>query len=151
MSTVTEVSILLSLSPTPFIFVNDLNSPRLTTNTLINDLNAQETHVARVDGIVCFTPRLFFDAVINSLTSWKPSWEDGCANWSPSEVQTTKRYNDSFDAFLHGLKDVNTHLSKESQRPAKMALIVENPERLKEAMPEVLVPLTRLRELVSIT
>ncbi|KAF5369509.1 hypothetical protein D9758_002779 [Tetrapyrgos nigripes] len=150
MSTVTEVSTLLRLSPTPFIFINDLTSPRLTTNSLINDLDAQDVHTARIDGVVCFTPRLFFDTVINALTRWKPTWEDGCANWSPSELHTTKRYNDSFDAFLHGLKDVHTHLTQENQNPTKMVLIVENPERLKEGMPEVLVPLTRLRELLKL-
>jgi len=84
------------------------------------------------------------------LTRWEPSWEDDCANWIPGDQRTSKRYNDSFDAFLHGLKDVHDHLSKENQQSAKMVVVIENPERLKEGMPEMLVPLTRLGELVSV-
>ncbi|THV00858.1 hypothetical protein K435DRAFT_818207 [Dendrothele bispora CBS 962.96] len=151
MTTIAQVVSLIQLSSFPFIFVNDLTSARLTATSLIANLDAkQNIQTVRIDAIVCFTPRLIFDTVINGFTHWEPSWDDGCMNWSPDDQQLNKRYNDSLDAFLHGLKDMQSHLSKKNQIPPRMVLVVEYPERLKEGMPETLVPLTRLRELSNL-
>ena len=72
------------------------------------------------------------------------------------------RYNDSLDGFLHGLRALHAQLSdnetgRTSRRSrlkarvknaVKMVLIVERAEKIKESLPEFLVPLTRLAELV---
>lgn len=121
---------------------------------------------AHVNAVASFSPRLFYDATFNRLAKWRPRWEDGCGNW-PGGATGGMRYNDSLDGFLHGLRTLKIQLSgdeTEAQSPrkgkgktrvqnkakvVKMVLVVERAERLKESLPGLLVPLTRLAELVS--
>lgn len=121
---------------------------------------------AQVNAVASFTPRLFYDTTFNRLAKWRPRWEEGCANW-PGATAGGARYNDSLDGFLHGLRALQVQLSgdeTEVQSPrkrrgetaaqnkakvVKMVLVVDRAERLKESLPGLLVPLTRLAELVS--
>jgi len=122
---------------------------------------------AHVDAVACFSPRLFYDTTFNRLAKWRPRWEDGCENW-PGGTVGGMRYNDSVDGFLHGLRALETQLrgdenevqssprkgrgktrAKNVAKAVKMVLVVDRAERLKESLPELLVPLTRLAELVS--
>jgi origin recognition complex subunit 5 len=148
-------------------------------NTLISSLSAIDTKcfasdddtvpiiaAAQVNAVASFSPRLFYDSTFNRLARWRPRWEDGCENW-PGGTVGGVRYNDSLDGFLHGLRALETQLcgdETEVQSPrkgrrkarvqnvaraVKMVLVVDRAERLKESLPELLVPLTRLAELVS--
>ena len=121
---------------------------------------------AQVNAVASFSPRLFYDTTFNRLAKWRPRWEDGCGNW-PGGTAGGARYNDSLDGFLHGLRALQVQLrgdETEVQSPrkrrgkareqnkakaVKMVLVVDRAERLKEALPGLLVPLTRLAELVS--
>lgn len=118
----------------------------------------------QVNAVACFTSRLFYDTTLNRLAKWHPRWDDGCENW-PGGL-TGVRYNDSLDGFLHGLRALHANLSddeagrtphrskakarvqKDTINTVKMVLVVERAERLKESLPDLLVPLTRLAELV---
>ncbi|EPT02035.1 hypothetical protein FOMPIDRAFT_141897 [Fomitopsis schrenkii] len=137
---------------------------------MLQDLSESSPHLryAFADAAACFTPRLFFDTVINALSTHTPSWEDGCENWAGPSGEGL-RWNESLDTFLHGLRAVaadvekdepgaSATLSRKGKARAKvngdrrgekcrLVLVVERPERLKDNMPELLVPLTRLAEL----
>lgn len=119
-------------------------------------------HHARIDATSTFTNRLLFEAVINSLAGWEVNWEDGCSNWH-EEVES--RWNENLDSFIHGLRAVHAYLCRQqgisnpTQEKGKRAnatyenvrlvIVIERAERLKETVPELVVPLTRLAEMVS--
>jgi origin recognition complex subunit 5 len=148
-------------------------------NTLISSLSAIDVDssapgddavpiiaCAQVNAVASFSPRLFYDTTFNRLAKWRPRWEDGCGNW-PGGTAGGARYNDSLDGFLHGLSALQAQLGgdeNEVQSPrkgrgkareqnkakaVKMVLVVDRAERLRESLPGLLVPLTRLAELVS--
>jgi origin recognition complex subunit 5 len=73
---------------------------------------------ARVNAVACFTPRLLYDSILNSY---------GCDG----------KWNENLDAFLHGLRAV--------AKGRKLVLLLEKPERL---LPDLIVPFSRLAELV---
>ena len=166
-----ELESLLSMHPPPFIYIRDIESVATTfsvIDTLLHALSDESYSIltdvkichARVDAIACFNARLFYEAVINSLVQFEPSWEDGCGNW---ESATEMRWNENMDAFLHGLRAAHMGLSMQKNYTGKgkgkekaggyehvrFVIVVERAERLKESLPELLVPLTRLAELVS--
>jgi origin recognition complex subunit 5 len=128
-------------SPPPFIHINDSFTPRRTSAAINSCLSSSDIHYAAIDAIQCFSPRLLFDTALNAFAKHEAEWEDGVQNWG------TERHNESLDAFLHELRAVGASLSK--QQDAKLddlllVLFVENVERWKDSMPEVVVPLTRL-------
>ncbi|THG94427.1 hypothetical protein EW026_g7049 [Hermanssonia centrifuga] len=139
-----QLNSLISTYPPSFIYIHDPAAPRVTGSvirSILNDLTrSDEVHLsyAQINAVSCFNPRLLFDTILNALAEWSPSWEEGCSNWSgPAEFQG-HRFNESFDAFLHGLRAIRTSI--ETKRA----------ERLKETMPELLVPLSRLSELSQV-
>lgn len=125
---------------------------------------------AHVNAVACFTARLFYDTVLNAMARWSIKWEEGCENWSGEGGG--ERWNESIDGFLHGLRAIYAEMSKgkASQNvggngkgkqketivdgnihwggDSRMVLVVEKAERLKETLPDLMVPLTRLAELV---
>lgn len=133
-----------------------------------DDDTAPIVAAAQVNAVACFSPRLFYDTTFNRLAKWRPRWEDGCENW-PGGTGGGVRYNDSLDGFLHGLRALETQLRGDENevqssprkgrgksrannvaaKAVKMVLVVDRAERLKETLPELMVPLTRLAELVS--
>ncbi|KAH9476054.1 Origin recognition complex subunit 5 [Psilocybe cubensis] len=174
-----EISTLLSTYPPPFIYVQDteaLGTSLGAVDALLRDLRNQpasecpsKIYYARVDSIACFTARLFYESVINSLVEWEPDWEDGCENWSATDGDV--RWNENLDSFLHGLRSAHQHLCKKNgisggtssgknkgkgkqinsgHDNVRLVIVVERVERLKETLPELLVPLTRLAELVRL-
>ncbi|PPQ88839.1 LOW QUALITY PROTEIN: hypothetical protein CVT25_010269 [Psilocybe cyanescens] len=169
-----ELGTLLSTHPPPFIYIQDTEAFTITLgaiDALLRDLAKispsecpSKLHYARVDSVACFTSRLFYESVINSLVGWEPDWEDGCENWAAAEGDV--RWNENLDSFLHGLRAVHHHLCRKNGVSAgsspkgkgkqidsgydnvRFVIVVEHVERLKETLPELLVPLTRLAELV---
>ena len=173
-----ELATLIAIAPPPFVFVHDAVCLRDTISALECALASEENttaHVRRatVNGISCFTPRLLYDHAINSLADWSVEWNEGCANWTlPS---SSGRWNDSFDSFVRGLRTLHTQIrsnrtsktesgrktrgkkkAKGKQKEAeegfeeevRFAIVIEHAERLRSNMPDLLVPLTRLAELV---
>lgn len=163
-----ELSTLIAIYPPPFIYINDTICPRLTSSIVASLLDkidstdpgpSKRVHFAKVNAVACFTARLLYDSILNALTKWSPDWNDGCANWSLEG--DTQRFNENFDGFIHGLRAVSSHLREKARGNGKgkermkleadgvrLVIVVEHAERLKETLPELLVPLTRLAELV---
>lgn len=177
---ISQVTQLVTTFPPPFVFINDPTTPRITSNILRSVLEAcsQDTtpsiRFSHVNAIACFTPRIFYDTVLNALACWKVRWEDGCENY-PGDG-SGHRWNDSVDGLVHGLRAIYAEMSNADPEAIKkvdlkgkekqiensvdeasnplmgnsMVLVVERAEKLKETLPDLLVPLTRLAELVNL-
>jgi origin recognition complex subunit 5 len=113
---------------------------------------------ACANGVACFTPRLLYDTILNKLAKYTPVWEAGSQLWGADSGQ---RWNDSVDAFIHGLKtfvsefpknrtsSVSGENDKDAFEGPRIVILIERAERLKTSLPDLIVPLTRLSELVS--
>ena len=170
-----QLTTLLDINALPFVYLYDSDSPRLASGwirNMLQEMSDKTPHLryAFANAVACFTPRLFFDTVINALARHTPSWVDGCENWAGPSGEGM-RWNESLDTFFHGLRAVAADVEKDELGPSainagkgkararangdregakcRLVLVVERPERLKDNMPELLVPLTRLAELVS--
>ena len=170
-----QLATLLDINALPFLYLYDSESPRMASNCVRNalqEMSERTPHLryAFANAVACFTPRLFFDTVINALAGHTPSWEDGCENWAGPSGEGM-RWNESLDTFLHGLRAVAADVEKNElgssaarggkvkastkangdtkRERCRLVLVVERPERLRDNMAELLVPLTRLAELVS--
>ena len=157
---------LVAAHPPPFIYVHDPSTPRVTASAVSSTLRGLQDRpelnlaFAHINAVSCFTPRLLYDNALNALAGWEPAWEDGCANWSGPLEGTSQRFNESFDGFTHGLRAVwndvlartrqDGHGGKATAEQTRLVMLVENADRLKETMPDLLAPLARLAELVSI-
>ncbi|KAF9269119.1 hypothetical protein L218DRAFT_420523 [Marasmius fiardii PR-910] len=147
-----QVLDLIRLAPSSFIYIHDLLCSPITSSYIdralsgiTNELTPHIHHVV-VNGVACFSSRILYDSVINGLLRWNYEWSEGCSNWSADDRQ--EKYNDSMDNFVHGLRAVSSYLRHEHENEdVRLVLIIEKPERIKDRMPEVLVPLTRLGEL----
>ncbi|KAI0826686.1 origin recognition complex subunit 5 C-terminus-domain-containing protein [Trametes gibbosa] len=165
-------SLLLSYPPS-FVFVYDPENTRLTSSIVsltIEKLAAKNDYCtaldyACVDAVACFSPRIFFDTVLNALARWTPDWDQGVLNW-PGTLDG-RRYSDNFDSFVHGIQAVydeadtarttmnGTNKGKEKDpqhdhATYRMVLVIDQAERLKDKLPELLVPLSRLSELARV-
>ena len=126
-------------------------------------------HSTRIDAVSTFTTRLLFESVINSLAGWDVTWENGCSNWHPNadegEQEIDPRWNENVDTFIHALRAVHGHLCRQhgisrgkgkgkaiqndsTSEDIRLVIVIERAERLKETNPELVVPLTRLAEMV---
>jgi origin recognition complex subunit 5 len=108
---------------------------------------------------------MLYDSVLNTLSRWNPSWDHGCANWNTGDGE---RWNENFDGFVHGLCSLYAQLlndrgersgkgkgnrsdGSESGADVRLVIVVERAEKLKETLPDLIVPLARLAELVCDT
>ena len=147
---------LLTTSPPPFIYIHDVVTPHITSNVVSSVLATLPGKPPFLHAILnastCFTARLLYDTVIQKLANSTPTWESGCQLWGE------QRWNDNFDGFIHGLRSISSETSKTStaktrgqagQSTPKIAIVIERAEKLKEYLPDLLVPLSRLAESVS--
>ena len=147
---------LLTTSPPPFIYIHDVATPHITSSVISSALTVLPDTPPFLHAIVnastCFTARLLYDTAIRKLVDWTPIWESGCQLWGDH------RWNDNFDSFIHGLRAISTEHSKRStpktrgqntQSTPRIAIVIERAESLKEYLPDLLVPLSRLAESVS--
>lgn len=173
-----QVTSLVTTYPPPFLYINDPTTPRIASSVLKSLLlecsklpmsACPQIRFAHVNAVACFTARIFYDTVLNTMAEWRVKWDEGCENWSDESGQ---RWNESVDGFVHGLRAVYAAMGKANptknpsgkgkgkqketvdenthqERDRSMILVVERAERLKEASPELMVPLTRLAELVG--
>lgn len=151
----------------PFIYVTDHLSPRLSTLAITSALDCVATirntgkgngkeflRFACVDAIECFTPRLFYDTVLNAFAKWQPDWDEGCSNWGGAEGA---RWNESVGTFVQGLQALLADIAgrdgeeTDPESACRLVFVIENAERLKGNIPELVIPLTRLAELVGVT
>lgn len=171
-----ELSALLVSCPPPFIYVHDPDNVRLTaaiiqstlTDLVSGSADILDLRFAFVNAVACFSPRILFDTALNALAGWTPDWHDGAQNWQGHPGAEARRHNENIDAFVHGLQAIPTGAAtaasstgvngggkgkgRAQERPpatCRMVLIVERAERLKDNLPDLVVPLTRLAELVS--
>jgi origin recognition complex subunit 5 len=168
--TISQVTSLITAYPPPFIYIHDPATPHLAAGALATGLDKLRAssevtlRYAAIDAIASFNTRVLYDTTLNSLAEWTPDWDDGCNNWGGPSGSQGQRFNDSLDAFLHGIRAIQSSLS--DPRPLvngkgkakdhvtlsgeiRLVILIERAERLKESIPELLVPLARLRELVS--
>lgn len=168
---ISQLTSLISAYPPPFIYIHDPATPRLVASaigTALGELQKSsdlELRYALVDAVLCFNARILYDTILNDLAQWTPTWEDGCSNWGAPSALHNQRFNESFDAFAHGLRAIHSSLQTEMARTAmtdkgkapdhqprdretRLIICIERAERLKESMPDLLTPLTRLAELV---
>lgn len=153
-SLVAQMHTLLTTFPPEFIYIHDPVAPRQSATALgalLSSLAQEDVsrHIrfAQINAVACYTPRLLYDTVINSLAEHQPNWTDACVNWGSG----AERWDENFDGFTHGLRAICAHAQKEdgeSVSSTRIVVVIERAERLKEVMPELVVPLTRLRELV---
>ncbi|KAH9896798.1 origin recognition complex subunit 5 C-terminus-domain-containing protein [Cubamyces lactineus] len=168
-----HLSTLLLAYPPQFIFVHDPEHARLTSSVIRSTLDSLASHndshaniyYAHINAVACFSPRILFDTALNSLARWTPDWKDGALNWSASPHG--RRFNENVDAFVHGVQAIYADTAaatanvngkgKGKEKPTesrqascRIVLLIERAERLRDNMPELLVPLTRLAELAQV-
>jgi len=173
-----QVTSLLTTYPPSFIYINDPTTPRIASSVLRSLLlecsklplsASPQIRFAHVNAVACVTARVFYDTVLNAMAQWHVRWESGCENWS--DDGSGQRWNESVDGFIHGLKAIYAAMGKgEASKKidvkgkgkqkeeadgnvhwggdSRMVLVVDRAERLKETLPDLMVPLTRLAELV---
>ncbi|KAG9044180.1 hypothetical protein FS837_008687 [Tulasnella sp. UAMH 9824] len=142
---------LLRLHPPPFIFVHDpLHSRPSPSAYLHNSLrnSTSQSVSARIDCNSCFTSKTLFHAIINEVTSCLPDLniKGKATSWSNGHVS---KWDRSLDSFVEALKAAydETKGIRGTRKNANLILLFENVERLKETLPALIVPLTRLDEL----
>ncbi|KAG0697046.1 OPT oligopeptide transporter protein-domain-containing protein [Suillus ampliporus] len=156
---ITHITSITSSFTLPFLYITDRHNPRITASVLDqiyrNSADCSSTRFAHINVAACFTARLLYDTVLNALAGWEVSWENGCQNWPDEDG---KRYNDNIDSFLHGLRNLrNTFWEGQGKGKGRavdeeptMVLLIERSERLKDNLPDLVVPLTRLAELSQV-
>lgn len=142
-----ELSTLISTYPPPFMYICDPIASRMTTSVLNSTISLScensrsaadpDVYHVHVDAAVCFTQRLLFDTILNSLPS------------PGSGLDSSERWNDSWDSFLHGLQFLHSKQREMSSKDVRFVVSIEQAHRLKEKLPDSIIPLTRLSELVS--
>ena len=172
-----HLAALLLSYPPPFIYVHDPDNVRLTTAAIRSTLahlasgstELVDLKYASVNAVACFSPRILFDTALNALAGWTPDWRDGAQNWQGPPGAEARRYNENFDSFVHGLQAISsgasaprssaggangagkgkTRAQERTPGSQRMVLIVERTERLKDNLPDLVAPLSRLAEMVS--
>ncbi|KAI5117604.1 hypothetical protein M0805_006717 [Coniferiporia weirii] len=108
---------------------------------------------AVVNCVACFTQRLLFDTILDALAVSCVSRSD---RREAIEALASPR-NDNLDGFLHCLRaifsaaegtSVNS-TSANNDSLSKLVLVFERAERLRESLPKLTIPLTRLQELTG--
>lgn len=158
-----EFSTLVFLCPPPFIYIyapTSLRTACSVVDKVIRTCGSAYTtriHHARINAISCLSARLLYDSILNALASWEASWEDGCACWTAQNE--SQRWNENTDTFLHGLQALYSDLAANPQAGSskipdqsniRFVIVIERAEKLKGGLSDLIVPLTRLAELVSV-
>lgn len=163
---ITQLASLLPAKFPNFLYIHDAFSIDATRSLLLSTLsslsnleNGTPLTYVKVDCVACFSPRILYDTVLNGLLNWNPSWDDGYRVFNIEGVDT--RWNDSLDSFLHGLRqapallnareDGTVESSSDGNANRKIIIVFDRAEILRNNVPELLVPLTRLQELVCIS
>lgn len=148
---------LLSLYPPPFLHIHDPQNNFKYTDSL-SSLHQSRRAFISIDSTECISQRVLFSRVINGLAKWTVEWEENCESWGGPVLGS---WDSGFDAFAHALRELWREILKvkdngdqeraetPQERPDSIVILFENCERLKDFVPTLFVPLTRLAELVS--
>ncbi|KZT42405.1 hypothetical protein SISSUDRAFT_1015773 [Sistotremastrum suecicum HHB10207 ss-3] len=163
---ISHLATLLTLDPPPpFLYLHDYLSPNLTTKLVVDILDGlrsvQSTSFAVIDGYNCFTPRLFYDSVLNQLNNWTPTWEEGCSNFAGADDNNAASWLDSVDGFVQGIKSTqnpalsvkekeNSSHPDKSDAASNFFVFVYNTEKFVVNLPLLIAPFTRLREMTNL-
>ncbi|KAH7334431.1 origin recognition complex subunit 5 C-terminus-domain-containing protein [Rhizoctonia solani] len=168
-----HLSILLAVAPPPFMHIFDPHTPR-TTGRLIaslldllsssDDPELKPLRYACVDAREVISARQFYDRAINAFAGHRPTRTNGYENWASGT------WSDSFDSFMAGLREIGKIFTTEKKQSdndimditetsdqqdlgkddgCNLVLVVENANYLSGPLKELLVPLTRLSEMVT--
>lgn len=146
-----QLHTLLYSGGTPFIYINDpITELRMTSSAVSSVLfhlssSTPKVYSAQINAVACFSPRIFFDSTLNALAEWDVQWQKGAENWTG---EGGRRWNDNLDSFLHGLRTFSASKKDKDGVGPQMVLVVQRAEKLREGLIDLLVPLTRLAELV---
>ncbi|KAF8514412.1 origin recognition complex subunit 5 C-terminus-domain-containing protein [Gautieria morchelliformis] len=133
---------LFTTAAPPSIHVHAPLSPAAAAPLVRAVLAATRTPHAAVHAAECLSPRLFFDRVLHALAAWRVDWHAGCAAFAGG------RYSRGVDAFVEGLRAIARERAPQGgNENMNMVLVVEHAERLREKLPQLVVPLTRMAEL----
>lgn len=147
-----QLASLLSACPPPLIHVHDPHN-QLLYNTALREVRTAQRAFVLIDCAECISQRVLFARVINGLANWTPGWSDAGECWGGNSLGA---WDSSFDTFSGALRVLwqsilDSNSSDETGAAGNEALVImlNNSERLKETLPGLLVPFTRLSELVS--
>ncbi|KAH8107296.1 origin recognition complex subunit 5 C-terminus-domain-containing protein, partial [Phellopilus nigrolimitatus] len=152
-----ELKTIIPAKSPSFIYVLDPFTTNRTRSilrdvlkTLTRENSSERFAFAFVDCVACFTQRLIFDTILNSLANfWEPRPEENA-----NDTLAGQR-SDSLDGFLESIRMLSsdpfpiTSGSEILSGPSKFALVFERAERLKEIQSKLVIPLTRLQELTG--
>ncbi|CAE6420398.1 unnamed protein product [Rhizoctonia solani] len=166
-----HLSILLAVAPPPFMHIFDPHTPRTTCRLIASlldllsssdDPELKPLRYACVDAREVISARQFYDRAINAFAGHRPTRTNGYENWASGT------WSDSFDSFMAGLREIGkifaekiksdddtmdiTETSDQDSGQAtgcNLVLVVENANYLSGPLKELLVPLTRLSEMVT--
>lgn len=152
---------LLSLYPPPFVHVHDPQN-HLKYSTTFTSLTSTQRAFVSINSVECISQRVLFSRIINGLAKWTPDWEENCESWGGPVLGN---WDSGFDAFAHALRQLWQEIQnlkkneeeegdkesqgKEEENEERMIVMFEKCERLKDFVPSLFIPLTRLAELVS--
>jgi hypothetical protein len=170
-----HLSILMAVAPPPFMHIFDPHTPRTTCQLIASLLDIlSSTHdpelkplrYACVDAREVVSARQFYDRAINAFAGHRPTRTNDYENWSGGT------WNDSFDSFIAGLREIGKIFAGAAEKKklegdamditetgdpgdplqapsCNLILVVENANYISGSLREMLVPLTRLSEMVS--
>ncbi|KDQ16821.1 hypothetical protein BOTBODRAFT_30718 [Botryobasidium botryosum FD-172 SS1] len=160
-----RLSTLLAFQPPPFVFVHD-PFDSLALYDFVGNISAGEADMqlafAQVNAVECFNPRVLYTRIVNALAAWEPIWRTGGECWGGTE---RGQWDPSWDTFVETLRQLRQHLTLNekgianpseplAQLPSNegphFVVVFEKAERLKDLLPSLLIPLTRLSELAHI-
>ena len=145
---------LLSLCPPPLIHVRDPHQ-HLQYSLLLGDIQTAQKSFVSIDCTECISQRTLFARIINGLANWSPSWSNAGECWGGDVLGN---WDASFDAFSRAFEalwqSVVDERAEERQEEGHggadgIVIMLLNSERLKDFLPNLFVPLSRLSELVS--
>ncbi|KAG9127409.1 hypothetical protein FRC07_014088 [Ceratobasidium sp. 392] len=167
-----HLSILMAVAPPPFMHIFDPHTLRITCQLIASVLEAlansdnselKPLRYACVDAREIVAARQFYDRAINAFVGHRPTRANGYENWAGGT------WSDCFDSFTAGLREIGKLYSPvsetekinadamdvtetgghpENDNACNLILVVENVNYLTGSLKELLVPLTRLSEMV---
>ncbi|KAF8673076.1 Origin recognition complex (ORC) subunit 5 C-terminus [Rhizoctonia solani] len=168
-----HLSILMAVAPPPFMHIFDPHTPRTTCRLIASlldilgssdDPELKPLRYACVDAREIVSARQFYDRAINAFAGHRPTRTNSYENWASGT------WSDSLDSFLAGLREIGKLFAAEKKKSdsdimdttetsdqneldqaisCNLVLVVENANYLSGPLKELLVPLTRLSEMVT--
>lgn len=143
---------LLSISPPPFVYVHEPHGVIPPAASAIHQSLASSSSVQPIiiDVFECLSYKLFYTRTINQLSDWTPSINDKGKGYAWPDPKSTK-WDMSWDAFVGALKaSYSERFGDVGGDETSLVLLICHAERLGVNLSDIIVPLARLRELVSL-